>query len=134
MNSRFLALTLGALFAAGAALAVPIAQDQAPAQGQQAPEHGRRRMDPDKQLAGMTKRLNLTADQQNQIRPILTDRQQQMQALWSNQSISREDRMAKMKTIREDSRAKIEAVLNSDQKQKFEEMHQQHRQQNSGNR
>ena len=103
------------------------AQDNA-AQEPQAPPaqdggHGPRRMDPDKQLQHMTKVLNLSADQQTQIKPILSDTDQKMQALWQDQSISRQDRHAKMQSIHEDSNAKIEAVLNSDQKQKFEAMH-----------
>lgn len=127
MNKKILSVAFGSLLTIGTAVAVPVAQDQsqAPAAGQEqgAPEHGRgRQMDPDKQLAMMTKRLNLTADQQNQIKPILADRQQKMQAVWADSSASREDRMSKMKAIREDSRTKIEAVLTADQKQKFEQM------------
>ena len=83
---------------------------------------GRRGMNPDEQLARMTKTLNLTPDQATQIKPILTDRQQQMEALRSDQSMSQADKMAKMKSIREDSNTKIEAVLSDTQKQQFQEM------------
>jgi Spy/CpxP family protein refolding chaperone len=132
MNKKILSLALCSLFSIGAALALPVAQDQAapppPPQGdaqQPGPDHGRgRQMDPEKQLAHLTKALNLTADQQTQIKPILADRQQKMQALWSDSSLSREDRMSKMKSIREDSNTKIEAVLTADQKPKYEQMQQ----------
>jgi Spy/CpxP family protein refolding chaperone len=77
-------------------------------------------MDPDKRLAHMTKRYKLTADQQSQIKPILQDEQQQMQSMHSDTSTSREDKMAKMKSMREADNQKIEAVLNDEQKQKFE--------------
>lgn len=70
----------------------------------------------------MTKQLGLSSDQQNQIRPILADRQQKMQALWQNQSLSEEDRRSQMRSLRQDSNAKIEAVLTDAQKQKFEAM------------
>ncbi len=40
----------------------------------------------------MTKRYNLSADQQTQIKPILANQQQQMQALRQDSSLSREDR------------------------------------------
>jgi len=96
------------------------AQDNGQQQQQGPPEHGR--MDPDTQLAHMTKQLDLTTDQQSQIRPILVDRDQKMQTLWQNQSLSREDRRSQMMSIRQDSNAKIEAVLNDQQKQKFEAM------------
>ena len=68
---------------------------------------------------GMTKELNLTSDQATQIKPILTDRMQQMEALHQDQSMSQEDKMAKMKSLREDTNTKIEAVLNDTQKQQF---------------
>jgi len=82
------------------------------------------RMDPDRQLQRMTRELGLTADQQNQIKPLLVDRQQKIGAIFQDQSLSRPDRRARMQSIREDSRSKIEAVLNDQQKQKFESMQQ----------
>ena len=77
-------------------------------------------MDPAQQLEGMTKRYNLSADQQTQLKPILASQQQQMQALRGDSSLSREDRMTKMQSIRADTKTKIEAVLNDDQKKQFE--------------
>jgi protein CpxP len=77
-------------------------------------------MDPAQQLEGMTKRYNLSADQQTQIKPILAQQQQQMQALRGDSSLSREDRMTKMQSIHADTKTKIEAVLNDDQKKQFE--------------
>ena len=89
---------------------------------EQGPGGGHRRgmMDPAQQLAGMTKRYNLSADQQTQLKPILASQQQQMQALRGDSSLSREDRMAKMQSIHADTKTKIEAVLNDDQKKQFE--------------
>jgi Spy/CpxP family protein refolding chaperone len=82
--------------------------------------HGGRMMDPDQRLAHMTKRYNLTTDQQNQIKPILQDEQQQMQTLHSDTSMSPDDKRAKAMSMHKDSTQKIEAVLNDQQKQKFE--------------
>lgn len=84
--------------------------------------HHGHRMDPDRQLAHLTKTLDLTSDQQAQIKPILVDRQQQMQALFQDQTLSRQDKRAKAQAIRQDSQTKLEAALNDQQKQKFEEM------------
>jgi Spy/CpxP family protein refolding chaperone len=92
-------------------------------------------MDPAQQLEGMTKRYNLSADQQTQLKPILASQQQQMQALRGDSSLSREDRMAKMQSIHADTKTKIEAVLNDDQKKQFEadqERMQQQRMQGGG--
>ena len=78
-------------------------------------------MTPDEQVARMTKRYNLSADQQTQIKPILANQQQQMMALRQDSSLSRDDKMAKMKSIREDSSTKIQAILNDTQKKQFAE-------------
>lgn len=97
-------------------------------------------MNPERQLKHMTKRLNLTSDQQQQILPILKDRDQQMHALMANSSLSPQDRHTQMQSIGENSKQKLEAVLNDQQKQQFEDMqarqrqrmqeHRQHMQQN----
>jgi protein CpxP len=94
-----------------------------------APPARRGMMDPAQQLEGMTKRYNLSADQQTQLKPILASQQQQMQALRGDSSLSREDRMTKMQSIRADTKTKIEAVLNDDQKKQFEQDQQRMQQQ-----
>jgi protein CpxP len=81
-------------------------------------------MDPAQQLAGMTKRYNLSADQQNHVKPILVDQQQQMLLLHLDSSLSLDEKKAKMRNIRSDSDNKIAAILNDDQKKKFEQDHQ----------
>lgn len=139
MNNKFFAIALGGMLALGTTVALN-AQDQtqAPAQTQtqtqdqtQAPAsqqqgqwgHGHRRpMDPDRQLAHLTKTLNLSTDQQSQIKPILIDRQQKMQALWQDQTLSRQDRRSKAMAIQQDARTKLEAALNDQQKQQYEEL------------
>jgi protein CpxP len=128
MKSQFSRLALSGLLAAGLTLssaaafaqqdnAAPGAQTQQPADGQG--QRGHKHMDPDQQVAHMAKRYSLTSDQQTQIKPILANQHQQMQALRQDTTLSREDKMAKFKSIREDSSSKIQAVLNDTQKQKF---------------
>jgi len=124
MKNKVLTLAFGSLLTLGVTAAA-IAQDNTPPPPQdqgQGPGPGQRRMDPNRQLERMTRQLNLTEDQQTQIKPILVDRQQKMEALFQDQSLSQEDRRAKMRSIRQDSQTKIEGVLNDEQKQKFEAM------------
>jgi Spy/CpxP family protein refolding chaperone len=109
------------------ATGVMLAQEPGSAPEQGAPQadggghhHGRGFGDPDQRLAHMTKRYNLTADQQSQIKPLLQDEQQQMQSLRSDTSTPREDRRAKMQSIHQASTQKIEAVLTDEQKQQYE--------------
>ncbi|MGD0366639.1 MAG: hypothetical protein ABSA94_04230 [Acidobacteriaceae bacterium] len=138
MKHKLFAIALGGMLALGAQAAL-YAQEQAPAtsgpqQGQWGHGH-RHMMDPDRQLAHLTKTLNLSADQQSQIKPLLVDRQEKMKALWQDQSLSREDRRGKAQAIRQDTRTKLEAALNDQQKQQFEALQakmQERRQQRMG--
>ena len=122
MRTRLFSMALGCVLTLGVTAA--LAQDNAPPPPDQSqPGPGQHRMDPDRQLEHMTRALNLTADQQAQIKPLLVDRQQKMQALFQNQSLSQQDRRAQMRTIAEGTNNSIKAVLNDQQKQKFAEMH-----------
>jgi periplasmic protein CpxP/Spy len=137
MRNKFINLALGGMLVIGATSPVfaqsATSQPQEPqTQGQEGRGHGRGMMDPDRQLEHMTKQLNLTADQQSQIKPLLVDRQQKMQALWQNQSLSREDRRSQMQAIRQDSETKITAVLTDEQKQKYQAMQERMREHGPG--
>jgi Spy/CpxP family protein refolding chaperone len=83
-------------------------------------------MSPDQRLQRMTQQLNLTADQQQKIKPILEQEQQQMQTLHGDTSMSQQDRMSKMQQIRQGTNDQIKSVLNPDQQQKFTQMQERH--------
>jgi Spy/CpxP family protein refolding chaperone len=122
MKNQLSRLAISGLLATGLTLcsAAAFAQQDTPAPDASAQQGGHRQPPtPDEQVARMTKRYNLSSDQQAQIKPILANQQQQMQALRQDSSLSQEDRMAKVKSIRDDSSAKISALLNDSQKQKF---------------
>ena len=126
MKNRLNRIVLSGLLATGLTLGAGavFAQDAPPANaGGQGPggRMGRGPMSPDEQLARMTKRYNLSPDQQAGIKPILADQQTQMQALRGDSSMSRDDKMAKMQSIRQSSATKITALLNDSQKQQFSE-------------
>lgn len=127
MQTKLVTLALGGLLALGVT-GLALAQDNpAPPQdqGQSGPQGGRgMRMDPNRQLERLTRELNLTSDQQAQIKPMLFERQQKMQALFQNQSLAPEDRRTQMRTIAEGTNNSIKAILTDDQKQKFDAMQQ----------
>jgi protein CpxP len=124
MKNQLCRIAISGLLATGLTLgsAAAFAQQTNAAPDASAPQqyggHGHRQT-PDEQVAHMTKRYSLSSDQQAQIKPILANQQQQIQALRQDSTLSREDRMAKVKSIRDDSSSKIQAVLNDSQKQKF---------------
>ena len=58
---------------------------------------GRRHMPTvDDQLKHLTKKLNLSDDQQAKLKPILEDQRKQMDGIRNDSSLSREDRFSKM--------------------------------------
>jgi protein CpxP len=128
MHRKLFALALSGLLTLGTSAI--LAQDNPPPPPDQnqagPPPDGARgrgmRMDPDRQLARLTRELNLSSDQQDKIKPLLVDRQQKMQALFQDQSLAQQDRRRQMRTISEGTNNNIKALLNDDQKQKFDAM------------
>ena len=83
----------------------------------------RQRGNPERELQQLTHRLDLTADQQAQVKTLLAERTQKMEALRgaapSADTSSAPSRREQMEAIRNDTDTKITALLNDDQKTKF---------------
>ncbi len=140
MRTTIRTFALGTALCMGLGTGAALAQDAAttpqdtPPAGQEM-HRGHGPMSTEQQLAHMTKALNLTADQQTQIKPLLDARRQQMMQMHEDKSLTREDRMTKFKALDDDTHAKIAAVLNDTQKAKFakmEERRDEHMEQHSG--
>ncbi len=130
MHTRMISMFLGAVLSTGVALAQAPDQTQpsSTAQAAQTDTGGRHHAaDPDRMAKHLGKKLNLSNDQVAQIKPVLEDRTQKMQALRTDSSLSQQDRRAKAREIMQDSKTRIEAVLNDTQKQQFEQMLQERR-------
>ena len=72
--------------------------------------------------AMLTRELNLTPDQQTQVKAINDDSRSQMMALRNDTSTPQADKRAKMMDIRKSSDEKIRALLTDEQKTKFDAM------------
>jgi len=70
-------------------------------------------------MMGLANQLNLTADQQTQLKPVFEEMHSKVKAIRDDSSLSQEQKHAKIREIRQGNRAKIEAVLTPEQKQKF---------------
>ncbi len=116
-------LTLGAVLAAGTPPS-SFAQDQAAA----AQAGAMQPRTPDEVVDTLAAKLNLSGDQKAQIKPIIADRQQKLQALKAESSRPMQKKR-KAKSIFEDSDKKIEAVLNDQQKQQYAQIEQQMKEQ-----
>jgi hypothetical protein len=114
---RFILFVITGLLAAGLILQA----------GQREKARGRG-LDVEQRLSQMQKRLNLTSDQVNKIRPILQDQNRKMEDLRAkNQNGTSTDRSTvrnQIRQVREDSMKRIEAALTPDQVTK---LHQQRR-------
>jgi periplasmic protein CpxP/Spy len=122
-----LALMLGGVLYAASALAM--AQDapnqdapQTNQQSQMAGPNGHRHFDPQRRTEMLTKRLNLTSDQQAKVLDIFKSEQSQMESLRSDSSLSQDDRHSKMMDIHKTSDDQIRALLTPDQQKKFDAM------------
>ncbi|MGB8012362.1 MAG: hypothetical protein WCF68_12145 [Terriglobales bacterium] len=105
------------------AVAVPFAIAQSPNDGP--PDGGGRHHgppDPAQHTQELTKKLNLTSDQQTKVQSILQSEHSQMEALHQDNSTSREDRHAKMMEIRKSTDTQIRALLDTKQQKKWDEM------------
>jgi Spy/CpxP family protein refolding chaperone len=102
-------LMAGILIAGGCALTAP-----ANAQGRGG--MGQRGGGIERQLSELTQVLSLTVDQQAQVKSLLIERREKMEALRSSGT---QPTMEQMLAVRQDTNGKIRALLNDDQKVKF---------------
>ena len=116
---------------AGSAFAYSVQEQSQPDQTQQQSDHqaghrhgGWGHQDTGKRVQHLTKKLNLSSDQQSKIKGILDQQQTQFQSLHQDSSMSRQDRHAKMMDLRKSTDDQIRAVLNPDQQKTFDEMRQ----------
>ena len=119
-----LALTLavsGAVFAQDAQTAAP-AQDNPAAATAQSGQHGERMFDQ------LSQKLNLSAEQQQQLKPIFSERRQKMQGLRGSND-SKADKRNEARQIMKDSDAKIKGVLTADQYTQYKQLRHEMREQ-----
>ena len=81
--------------------------------------HGRHGQDPQREAAMLSKRLNLTSDQQAKLEPILADRDQKITALKSDTSLTPDQKRAQFKTIHQDMKQQLSTILTPDQLQQL---------------
>ncbi len=127
LKHSLLALTLAGLIYAAPAVAQNAAPNAAPDQqtpsgGEMHHGHGGPMMDPAKRTEHLTRKLNLSADQQAKVHEIFNTEQSQMEALHNDSSLSRQDRRSKMMGIHKSSDDQVRALLDSTQQKKWDEM------------
>jgi len=127
MNKHFLlALVAAVLLSFGATMSVAQSNDQAPSEQQSMPAKGNGHMhgdfDPAQRTQHLSKKLNLTADQQTKVQGLFESEQSQMQNLHQDSSMSQQDRRSKMMEIHKTTDTQVRALLDSTQQKKWDEM------------
>ena len=82
--------------------------------------------DPQQEAAWLSKKLNLSSDQTAKLEPILADHNQKMTALWSNTSITPEEKKQQMRTIHQNTKQQLATVLTPEQLEQMKSMHHHH--------
>lgn len=88
-----------------------------------APGH---RLTIDQRLARMKDALSLSDDQVAKLKAIFEDQKAQLDPIWKDTSLSREQKREKSKPIMESTKAKVDAVLTPEQLAKLKELRKQH--------
>ena len=70
-------------------------------------------------LKRLSKRLNLTDDQKEKLKPILQDEDRQLTTLESDSTLSAEQKRRKAREIRMSSKSQMDAILTPEQKEKI---------------
>ena len=121
--NRFRLLAIGTMLIV--ALTAPAQQTATGPGGTDKDEHGQRAAQGDvptvgQQLKVLTEKLELTADQQARITPILQELHDATLKLVQDKSLSREQRLAKVRPKRYKADKQIREILSDDQKTKLD--------------
>lgn len=76
----------------------------------------------EKRLKRMSKRLNLTDEQKEKLRPILADEEKQATAVDADTTLNQQQRHKKMREIRLNSRSQMDSILTPEQKEQMPKM------------
>ena len=77
-------------------------------------------------MAFMAKKLNLSQDQQNQLKPIFQNQHEQAKAIKNDTSLSQDQKKEKFQALRQDTSTKINAILTPEQQQQWAQMRARH--------
>lgn len=84
--------------------------------------HPRQAPSVDEHVKMLADQLNLTADQQAKVKPMVQQMTDDMNRIMQDQSLSREERGTKIKAVRTEADKKLRAILTEEQKRKLDEL------------
>lgn len=91
---------------------------------------GKQRMHDRKMAMGkrMAEKLNLSQQQQDQLKPIFEGSRQQAKAIWQDNSLTQDQKKEKMQALHESTQAQVNGILTPDQQQQWQQMREHFRQ------
>jgi Spy/CpxP family protein refolding chaperone len=87
--------------------------------GEGAKKHGGGKEGPEAQLQRLTTALGLTADQQNQIKPILETARAQVKSIFANSSLTPQQKFAQFKQAMDAAHSQINGILTAPQQAQY---------------
>src|SRR5258706_3281106 len=115
--SKFAILVVVGLLASLSAFAQDSSQ---PASAAPATKHSHMKGDrAEQKLKRLSKKLNLTDDQKEKIKPILQDEEKQLTDMEADGALTAQQKHKKTKEIRRSSRSQLDAILTPEQKEKL---------------
>jgi Spy/CpxP family protein refolding chaperone len=74
--------------------------------------------------ARMAKKLNLTPQQQEQMKPIMQKQREQARAIWQDNSLTQQQKKEKLQALHKDTMAQMDQILTPEQQQQMQQMRQ----------
>lgn len=99
-------------------------------QWQQLRAEGKQR--PEEMGARMAQKLNLSAQQQEQIKPLMQKQREEAKAIWQDNSLTQDQKKQKMQALRHETQAQMNTILKPEQQQQMQQMRENFRQHRHG--
>ena len=80
----------------------------------------------------MAEKLNLSQQQQDQLKPIMEKQREQAKAIWQDNSLTQDQKKEKMQALHQDSQTQMNAILTPEQQQQMQQMRQNFKQHRHG--
>jgi Spy/CpxP family protein refolding chaperone len=99
-------------------------------QWQQLKAHGKQRHE--HMGARMAQKLNLSAQQQDQIKPLIQKQREQARAIWQDSSLTQDQKKQKMQALHQETQAQMNTILTPEQQQQMQQMRESFKQRRHG--
>jgi periplasmic protein CpxP/Spy len=81
---------------------------------------------PQREAAFLTKKLNLSTEQQSQIEPVLAARDQKISSIMSDTSLSHDQKKEQFQSIQQSTKQQLSTILSTEQMQELQSLHHHH--------